>query len=57
MRTFIERFPEARIDYVSIVDDETLQPLDGPIVRPVLVALAVWVGKPRLIDNTTLSPA
>ncbi len=54
MRTFIERFPEANIDYVAIVDDETLQPLNGPIVRPALVALAVRVGKPRLIDNTTL---
>jgi len=56
MRTLIEQEPDARIDYVSIVDDETLQPLEGPITAPVLVALAVWVGSPRLIDNTTLRP-
>jgi len=54
MRTRIEREPDAKIDYVSIVDDETLQPLDGSITAPVLVALAVRVGTPRLIDNTTL---
>ena len=56
MRALIAQAPDAKIDYVSIVDDETLQPLDGPIVRPALAALAVWVGKPRLIDNTTLRP-
>ena len=56
MQTLIARSPDTQIDYISIVDDETLQPLRGPIVRPALVALAVWVGKPRLIDNTTLRP-
>ena len=56
MRVLIAQAPDAKIDYASIVDDETLQPLDGPIVRPALAALAVWVGKPRLIDNTTLRP-
>ncbi len=54
MRAVIAREPDARIDYASIVDDETLQPLDAPIVRPALAALAVWVGSPRLIDNTVL---
>jgi len=56
MRALIEKEPDARIDYVSIVDDETLQPLTGPIAAPALVALAVWVGTPRLIDNTLLKP-
>jgi len=56
MRALIGKEPAAKIDYVSIVDDETLQPLDGPIATPALVALAVWVGTPRLIDNTTLRP-
>jgi len=54
MRAVIAREPDARIDYASIVDDESLQPLDCPIVRPALAALAVWVGAPRLIDNTVL---
>jgi len=56
MRALIDKEPAAKIDYVSIVDDETLQPLEGPIAAPALVALAVWVGPPRLIDNTTLRP-
>jgi pantoate--beta-alanine ligase len=56
MRAVIARAPDARIDYIAIVDDETLQPLAGPIVRPALAALAVRVGSPRLIDNTILQP-
>ena len=56
MRAVVARAPAAKIDYVEIVDDETLQPLAGPIVRPALAALAVWVGTPRLIDNAVLRP-
>ena len=56
MRAVIEKQPAAKIDYVALVDDETLQPLAGPIVRPALAALAVWVGQPRLIDNAVLRP-
>ena len=56
MRALIAKAPAAKIDYVAIVDDETLQPLSGPIARPALAALAVWVGQPRLIDNAVLRP-
>ena len=56
MREVIEQEPDAKIDYVALVDDETLQPLTGPIERPALAALAVWIGQPRLIDNTVLRP-
>ena len=56
MRAVVARAPAAKIDYVEIVDDETLQPLAGPIARPALAALAVWVGQPRLIDNAVLRP-
>ncbi len=56
MRGLIESQPDARIDYAEIVDDETLQPLPGPIERPALAALAVRIGAPRLIDNTVLAP-
>ncbi len=50
MRKEIEKSPSARIDYISIVDNELLQPLSR-IDRRVLVALAVKIGKSRLIDN------
>ena len=56
LRAVVAQAPAAKIDYVEIVDDETLQPLVGPIAAPALVALAVWVGKPRLIDNAVLRP-
>ena len=45
--------PLARIDYVEIVDAETLQPVET--IRPnSLLALAVVFGKTRLIDNIEL---
>ena len=44
----------ARIDYVDLVDAETLQPADT-FDRPVVAAVAVQFGKARLIDNITLS--
>lgn len=45
--------PEARIDYVELVEAETLQPLSG--VHPgALLAVAVFFGKTRLIDNIRL---
>ena len=46
--------PLARIDYVEVVDAETLQPIER-LERPALVALAVFFGTARLIDNCLLS--
>jgi len=42
------------VDYIEIVDDETLQPLEL-LQKPVLVALAVKFSGARLIDNTVLA--
>jgi len=50
----IAAVPEARIDYVEFVDNETLVPVSR-IQRPVLLALAVRIGGTRLIDNTVLA--
>ncbi|MDW8051611.1 MAG: pantoate--beta-alanine ligase [Armatimonadota bacterium] len=47
--------PLARIDYVEVVDAETLQPVER-IERPTLIAVAVFFGTARLIDNTLVSP-
>jgi pantoate--beta-alanine ligase len=44
------------VDYISIVDADTLQPVER-IAGPVLVALAVRFGRTRLIDNLTIDPA
>lgn len=47
--------PLARLDYAEIVDRKNLEPVDL-ITRDALVALAVYIGRTRLIDNTILSP-
>lgn len=52
-RKVISEAPLARIDYVEIVDTQTLQPVET--VRPnSVLALAVVFGKTRLIDNIQL---
>lgn len=50
MRQLIEKRQSVRIDYVEIVDPVTLKPLKK-VAGSFLIALAVWVGKTRLIDN------
>jgi pantoate--beta-alanine ligase len=47
--------PEAKIDYISLCDPVTLQEVKT-IDRPVLLAIAVKIGKTRLIDNMLLHP-
>ena len=42
--------PLAKIDYVNVVDFSTITPVDK-IGKAVLVAIAVYIGKTRLIDN------
>ncbi|MCI6858980.1 MAG: pantoate--beta-alanine ligase [Eubacterium sp.] len=42
--------PLARIDYVEAVDGLSMQPVEE-IKAPALVAMAVYIGKTRLIDN------
>jgi pantoate--beta-alanine ligase len=51
----IKSHPETRIDYVAICNPETLVDVKT-IEGPVLMALAVSIGKTRLIDNMILLP-
>ena len=53
MGTIIGHSSAARIDYIEIVDDVSLEAV-GTLEKPCMVALAVYVGKTRLIDNTVL---
>ena len=46
----IESEKLAKIDYIEIVDSLSLKPVDK-VEKSVLVALAVYIGKTRLIDN------
>lgn len=50
MSELIEKEPLARIDYVKAVDGLTMQQIDT-VKAPMLMALAVYIGKTRLIDN------
>ena len=50
----IGQAPLARIDYVDLVDVQTLQPIE--VVRQnSLVAVGVFFGRTRLIDNILLA--
>jgi pantoate--beta-alanine ligase len=50
IRALLAAEPEARVDYVEVVDADTLTGRPR-IEGRTLVALAVWIGKARLIDN------
>ncbi len=49
--------PLARLDYVTIADPSTLQPLEANMTGDALVALAAYFGSTRLIDNVVIHVA
>ncbi len=53
LKKFIESEPDARVDYIEFFDPETLAPV-AKASRGTQMALAVFVGKARLIDNARL---
>jgi pantoate--beta-alanine ligase len=53
LKKLIESEPDARLDYVEFFNPDTLVPLTK-VARGSHMALAVFVGKTRLIDNATL---
>jgi len=54
IRALIDEVSSARIDYVAVVDAKTLEPVER-IESTVLVAVAVYIGSTRLIDNTVVT--
>ena len=50
MTNIVNTEPLAKIDYISVVDAITMQPVQE-ITAPVLVAMAIYIGSTRLIDN------
>lgn len=55
VRDKIESEPLARIDYVAVVDYSTLEPIEKIEDNEVLIAVAVFFGDVRLIDNTIIN--
>ena len=53
LQRFVEQAPVARLDYVEFFDPDTLVPVPA-VTRGAHMALAVYVGKTRLIDNARL---
>lgn len=51
----IEASSLARVDYIQLRDAETLEPIDS-VEAPAVLAMAVFFGNTRLIDNVLLSP-
>lgn len=54
-RSTIAGEPLAQIDYVAVVDNETLAPVEKIGENAVLIAVAARFGKVRLIDNTVIN--
>ncbi|WP_092237416.1 pantoate--beta-alanine ligase [Bradyrhizobium sp. Gha] len=45
-----------RLQYLELVDGETLKPAVSPLHRPAALCVAAYVGSTRLIDNVILQP-
>ncbi|HEX7960114.1 MAG TPA: pantoate--beta-alanine ligase, partial [Terriglobales bacterium] len=53
-RVFAEE-PEVRVDYIAVVNPETLAAVDD-VSKGGLIAVAAYVGSTRLIDNVLIGP-
>lgn len=54
-RKGISASPHARIDYLELVDADSLQPVTD-LSRPAVLAAAVFYGEVRLIDHVAVAP-
>jgi pantoate--beta-alanine ligase len=50
MRALIEAAPGARVDYIGVADADSFEPR-ATLAGRAAIALAVWIGSTRLIDN------
>lgn len=53
-RRLIENVDE--LQYLEIVDTQTLEPVTNRVSRPAAICVAAYVGSTRLIDNVVLDP-
>jgi len=54
MRRVVDGEPLARLEYAEVVDAETFQPV-ATIAGRVVLPVAAWIGRTRLIDNLQLT--
>ncbi len=55
VRQVLETEPLARVDYIAVVNNETLEPVEKIADDEILLAVAVNFGEVRLIDNVILN--
>ncbi len=55
IKELINSYPLTKLEYIFLGDPDTLTPYDKTIKHKTLIALAVWVGKTRLIDNSIIN--
>jgi len=55
LKNFIHQHPYTKVQYIEFVNPETLESVEK-VDNPTLCALAVFVGKARLIDNAIIKP-
>jgi len=55
VRKTVELEPRARLEYVNVSNTESLDKLEKLDDQPVLITMAVFIGKTRLIDNIVLN--
>lgn len=51
----LDKERRAKLDYFEVVNPDTLEP-ESTVTKPVLAAVAAFVGKTRLIDNILIEP-
>ena len=56
MMRVMQNEPSARVEYVEVVDPETLLPIED-VSEGALLAIAAQIGRTRLIDNVLLPPS
>jgi pantoate--beta-alanine ligase len=55
VRKVVAAEPLARLEYAEVCDPTSLERVDL-VTRPCVLAIAVWLGDVRLIDNLHLTP-
>jgi pantoate--beta-alanine ligase len=56
LKSILEEGKDVRVDYVEVVDTDTLEPSDE-VQDNTLIAVAAYVGDARLIDNIVIKGA
>lgn len=51
---YVLSYDNTKIDYIFIGEPDTLEPLSSEIQSEILLAMAVYIGNTRLLDNTLL---